>query len=121
MTVQEVIDRVDRVKPNAYTNADKLDWLNEVEGKVQTEIFLLHPDKLSKLKNVSDDLMVPFPYDSLYDFFLQAQIDFYNNEYDKYANTYEMFNVKWREFEMWRSTHYPTRGNVEFGETKVME
>lgn len=121
MTVQEVIDRVDRVKPNAFSDEDKLLWLSEIEGKVQTEIFLKRIDDVVQIGSVDDELMVPFPYDSLYDFYLQAMIDFHNGEYDRYANTADMYNQKWNEFEMWYTTHYPTRGEVVFGETKVSE
>lgn len=119
MTVQEIIDRVDRVKSNAYTNDDKLMWLNEVEGRVQTEIFLLRIDEVKQIGSVMDELLVPFPYDMLYDFYLQAMVDFHNREYNEYANTSELFNQKWNDFELWYTTHYPTRGKIEFGETRI--
>ena len=41
MTIKELFDYVDEIKPNAFSNATKTVWLNECEGKVQTEIFLL--------------------------------------------------------------------------------
>lgn len=121
MKVQTIIDRLDRVKPNAYTDEDKLAWLNEVEGKVQTEIHLISIADVKQLDSLDDELTVPFPYDVLYDFFMQAMVDFYNGEYDRYANTYEMFNEKWGDYAAWHSIHYPTRGSIEFGETKVGE
>jgi len=40
MTIQECFDYVDEIKPNAFSNETKTVWLNEVEGMVQTEIFL---------------------------------------------------------------------------------
>jgi len=40
MTIKQVLDYVDEIKPNAFSNATKTLWLNEVEGLVQTEIFL---------------------------------------------------------------------------------
>lgn len=119
MIVQEVIDRVDRIKPNGFTNDDKVAWLDEVEGRVQTEFLLLPPEKVERLKTVGDKLLVPFPYDALYVAYLMAMIDFANGEYDRYDATYEMFNAKWKEFAMWRTTHYPTKGNVTFGVTEV--
>lgn len=121
MTAQEVIDHVDSVKPNAFTSTDKLVWLNEIEGRVQTEVFLRKPDELIPLKSVTDELMVPYPYSSLYSFYLQAMVDFHNNEYDRYDNTYAAFNKKWVEFMKWRSAHYPTFGKIEFGEMRVEE
>lgn len=40
MTLKELFDYVDEIKPNAFSNETKTIWLNEVEGMVQTEIFL---------------------------------------------------------------------------------
>lgn len=119
MTVQEVVDRVDSVKPNDYKNQDKVAWLNELEGRVQTEIYLNRIEEVKPLETVGDTLCVPFPYDAMYVYYLQAMIDFQNNEYDRYENTYEVFNKKWKEYEKWYSTHYPTRGRVAFGVTEV--
>lgn len=41
MTIQELFDYIDEIKPNSYSDAVKLIWLNEIEGKVQSEIMLL--------------------------------------------------------------------------------
>ena len=43
MTVAQVIQAVDAVKPNAFSNEEKTRWLNEVEGMVQTEVLLFAP------------------------------------------------------------------------------
>ena len=43
MTVQEVIDFTDRVKPNDFTEEDKTKWISNVEGMVQAQIFLQAP------------------------------------------------------------------------------
>ena len=40
MTIKELFDYVDEVKPNAYSNKVKTVWLNQAEGKVMTEVFL---------------------------------------------------------------------------------
>ncbi|MGM9567973.1 MAG: hypothetical protein ACI3W6_07335 [Clostridia bacterium] len=40
MTIKELMDFVDRVKPNAFSSAEKTVWLNEVEGLVQTDVLL---------------------------------------------------------------------------------
>ena len=119
MKVQEAIDMADSVKPNGYGNADKVAWLAELEGKIQTEIFLLPLEKLERPESVTDELIVPFPYDSIYNFWLQAMIDFHNGEYDKYDNTFAMFNEKWKDYEKWRTINYPTVGSLRRGETRV--
>ena len=42
MNIQTLFDYVDEIKPNAFSDDTKLVWLNEVEGQVQTEVFLLN-------------------------------------------------------------------------------
>lgn len=45
MRITDVIGYVDRIKPNAFTDADKCRWLSEIEGLIWTEIFLLAPQE----------------------------------------------------------------------------
>lgn len=40
MKIGEVLDFVDKIKPNAFGEGEKILWLNEVEGIVQTEVLL---------------------------------------------------------------------------------
>ena len=61
MTIQQLFDYVDEVKPNTYTNAVKTVWLNEVEGKVQTEVFLLN-DKDCFAYNYSATVTTPITF-----------------------------------------------------------
>lgn len=46
MTLKEIIAFVDDIKPNAFSNRQKTVWLNEVEGLVQTDVFLLAPSSV---------------------------------------------------------------------------
>lgn len=39
MTLREILDHVDRVKPNAFSDEDKVLWLNELEYAVQTDVL----------------------------------------------------------------------------------
>ena len=43
MKLTDVIAYCDRIKPNAFSDADKAAWVSEAEGLVYTEIFLLDP------------------------------------------------------------------------------
>lgn len=40
MKIGEVLDFVDKIKPNAFEESEKIIWLNEVEGIIQTEVLL---------------------------------------------------------------------------------
>ena len=41
MTLKELIEYVDEIKPNAFSNTTKTMWVNELDGKIQTEVWLL--------------------------------------------------------------------------------
>lgn len=189
MTIKECFDYVDEIKPNAFSNTTKTVWLNEVEGMVQTEIFLLSetecfnyhysaqettaitfPDNktigiadktvLRKFRpggkivdfnpggiyaanaaasltiqgvnadglvfvegtfSVTGDtpvsttltfdgsdceLLAEPPHCKIYPEYIIARIDYANGEYDKYANTMQMFNAFWGEFSRWFARMY---------------
>ena len=45
MTIDEAIERCDRMKPNAYSRADKIRWLSELDGRVMRDIVQTHEGK----------------------------------------------------------------------------
>lgn len=101
MTVQDCIDYVDSIEPNAYTDAQKTGWLNEAEGKVYTQLFLVQPMEFTPLTDGDQILTLPAPYDRMYSRYLQAMIHYANGEYDRYANSMALFNEVWAEANRW--------------------
>ncbi len=122
MKIEEVMEFTDRVKPNAYTEEQKLQWLNDCEGMVQTQVFLFAPVEIVRYALPADkntELLVEKPHDKLYLSYLYAMIDFANGEYNKYQNSMQMFNTEFSEFMRWFAGAYrPADTNVE-GENGV--
>ena len=116
-TVSSVITRVDDIKPNAFSNETKTQWLNEVEGMVQTEVFLWASEQIityDYATNADTELLVQPPHDKLYWAYLTAMIDFANGEYNKYQNSMEMYNEYYRNFVRWfANTYKPAQGYWE--------
>ena len=109
MTVQEAITYVDTDKPNAFNNDVKVRWLNEVEGMVQTQVLLLCTEAIITYtyeQNANTTMLVRPPHDKLYTAYLEARIDFANGEYEKYQNTYQLFNSFFKEFMRWYAMNY---------------
>lgn len=108
MKVKEVIDIVDRVKPNEFEFADKVRWLNEAEGMVQTDVFLFASEEIITYgeEDGERELLVAPPHDKLYEAYLKAKIDFEHGEYRKYQNTQAMFNQCMTEFTRWFADNY---------------
>lgn len=118
MTLDQLIAKVDEVKPNAFSNDRKTDWVNEVEGMVQTQAFLFAPEEFIAYSYDVDkdrELLVAPPHDKLYAPYLEAKIDYANGEYEKYNNSMQMFNSFWGEFLRWFALVYrpaDTHGEV---------
>lgn len=102
MTVQECIEYMDSIEPNAYTDTQKAGWLSECEGKVYTSLFLVQPYEFTPITAAdARTLALPAPYDRMYPRYLQAMIHYANGEYDRYANSMAVFNEVWAEANRW--------------------
>ena len=118
MTLSDVISSVDEIKPNAFSNEMKTKWINEVEGMVQTQVFLMVPMGLVQYTYDRDKdsiLLVDPPHDKLYPAYLEAKIDYANGEYNKYQNTMQMFNSFFSEFMRWYADNWRPADACEEG------
>lgn len=122
MTVKEAIALVDRLKPNRFSEEDKIKWLSEIDGLIVRELVETHEN--SPLEGVfegynksdkSTDLIAPYPYDTLYRWYLESQIDLGNMEIDKYNNSKTMFNNAYLTYtDYYNRTHMPKRRTQGF-------
>ena len=110
ITLGKLIDEVKALKPEcAFTDEQLTAWVNDIEGKVQTEVMLLSVDDLVYYDCETcneHDLLVAFPHYKLYKSYLFAMIDFANGEYEKYQNSMQMFNADWCDFVKWFARSY---------------
>lgn len=109
MTVQELIEFTDRVKPNDFSEEDKVNWITQCEGIVQSQVMLMAPVEFITYTwpdSKDYELLVNPPFDKLYRTYMQAMIDYHNGEYGNYQNTMTMFNSDLSEFSRWFSTVY---------------
>lgn len=106
MTISEVITRVNDIEPNQYDNADKMEWLNRLEGQIFDELILTHehePDiTFKKHTSESEELFVPFPYGGeVYEYYLKAMIAEANHETVKYNIAMALFNAAYGRYSSW--------------------
>lgn len=114
-TFAEIIDRVDLNKPNAFEPEEKLRWLTELDGKIAVEVLMLNMDLVKKLprgeKAMQCEPLVSYPYEDLYDRWLEAKIDYHNDEIGKYQNAMEAYNAAYNGFVNWFLNSYdPVQG-----------
>ena len=119
MTLMEAINRVDSIKPNRYTQAEKIKWLSTLDGIVKAEIIDTHEGSeevtftgYESTAALSKKMLVPAPYDEMYIRWLEAQIDYANGEYGKYNNSITMYNAAYSAYEKYYNRiHKPISKN----------
>lgn len=122
MTIMEALHRVDTLKPNGYSNPEKIKWLSILDGIVKTEVIDRHEggeavtfDEYEDDAALTTVLLVPAPYDEIYIHWLEARIDYTNGEYDKYENSMEMYNTAYTAYaNHYNRTHMPIGKKFKF-------
>lgn len=115
MTIMEALHRIDMLKPNSYSNPEKIKWLSILDGIIKTEIIDTHEggegvefDGYDETVELTKELLVPAPYDDIYIHWLQTHIDYTNGEYGKYNNSMAMYNTSYVAYENhYNRTHMP--------------
>lgn len=122
MTIIEAINKIDSLKPNNYSQEEKVGWLSTIDGRIKAEIIDTHEDGDGGVFNgydsgtsLSTELLVTAPYDELYIRWLESQIDYANGEYGKYNNVKSMFNTAYSDFERhYNRTHMPKGNKLKY-------
>lgn len=125
MTVMEALNRVDALKPNNYTNSEKIQWLSTLDGLIKTKIIDTHEgdhrhrhrpgngesisfEAYDEYNDLTKEMLVPAPYDEIYILWLVAKIDLSNGEYTKYNNSATAYNNVYNDFaKFYNRTHMP--------------
>ena len=97
MKIREVIDRVDVQRPNAFDEQEKIRWLSELEGRLALNVYDLSQEEMHRFRyrcpgDLDTELLVAFPYDEIYYYWLCARIDAENGEANRYHNSVELYN-----------------------------
>ena len=104
MTIAQVLQRVDDLKPNQLSAEQKIEWLSQLDRKYFEEIIKTHekdqgtPDSFAGYENETDQntmLLIQDPYSEVYQWYLYMQIDLANQEMDKYNNSLALYETAW--------------------------
>ena len=111
MKANKVIEIVDGLVPNTYSEEDKLRWINELEGMAQR--LVIQADEIKQLSYPDDmdtELLIPAPFDDVYALFVEAKIHYHNQEYARYNNTALMFEAQYNEYKKDYIRHHRAKG-----------
>lgn len=122
MTLIEAINRVDALKPNVYTQEEKIAWLSTLDGMVMKGVIDKHEGGEDIVFNgytvdtpLDTELIVQAPYDEIYVCWLESKIDYANSEYAKYNNSIIRYNDFYSGFASeYNRTHMPKGSAVKY-------
>lgn len=122
MTIIDAIYRIDIIKPNSYSQSEKIKWLSTLDGTVKREIIDTHEGGEGIVFNgydenteLSTELLIPAPYDDIYLRWLESQIDYANGEYGKFNNSIAMYNTAYVALtNYYNRTHMPISKQSRF-------
>lgn len=114
MKIIDAINGIDSLKHNTYTQSDKVKWLSRLDAMVKNHIIDTHEGEEVTFNGYDDttdlqtELLVPEPYAEMYLRWMEAQVDYYNGEYEKYNNAIDMFNTAYQGYKnYYNRTHMP--------------
>ena len=118
MTINEAITITDAMKPNMYTDEDKIRWLSDLDMAIKTEIIDTHEggEDTAQFSGYTEDtdqsteLLVKPPYDEIYLRHLEARIDYSNAEYSKYNNSITAYNAVYSAYERYYNRTHMAKG-----------
>lgn len=117
MTIIEAINQIDILKPNTYSQEDKIKWLSTLDGIIKREIIDTHEgadkivfDGYNEDTPIDTVLLVTAPYDDIYIKWLEVQIDYANADYGKYANSMIMYNNSYAAYSNFYNRNFMPKG-----------
>lgn len=122
MTIMDALYRIDELKPNSYSQPEKIKWLSSLDGVIKSEIIDTHEGGEDiAFSGYGEDaalttvLLVPAPYDDIYLRWLEAQIDYNNGELNKYNNSSVAYNDAYELYQKhYNRTHMPKGKKFKF-------
>lgn len=114
MTIIEAITKVNKLKPNTIDDGIKVEWLSKIDSLIFTDTIKAHRKNAttSILPNLPNEfvpydenedceLIVPYTYEDLYLYWLEAQINYWQDDIDAYNKAMTRFNEMFSAFSNW--------------------
>lgn len=108
MTAKKAIELADELRPNSISEKQKFDWLYELDGKLAE---FMGKELPTNPYPEDGTLLMEYPYDNIYELYLIAMYDIYNQDSDLYQVDMAMFNNALDEAKSaWIRKHNPSKG-----------
>lgn len=120
MTLRECIDKLDSLKPNQYSEEEKVRWLAFLEANIYNDLILTHDfgEVIEYTPYTVDDLdkelIAQFPYDEVYLSFLKMKVDEENQETTRYNNSAMLYNSHLDNYAKYVNKNYKHKSRPPF-------
>ena len=115
MKLSEAMARADTLRLNTVSEEQKARWIWELEGQLGEMASIL--PRPCPWPEEDPLLLLTGPYEEVYQLYMAAKIDYYNQEMGLYANDRAVYESLLSEAKAWwRRGHRPEKG----GNWKVM-
>lgn len=102
MKIKEAIAFARKLSGNAIDDDTLCRWLSELDGRLMLDFYKGSEWMSYSVPQDEDhDLLVPFPWDEMYVHYLEAMVYYSNGEFERYRNSYEMYNKKELDYRQW--------------------
>ena len=122
MTIIEAITSADNLKHNAFALDIKISWLSKLDWMIKKHIIDTHEGAsgvtyagYTPETPLETELLAPAPYDEMYRWWLEAQMDLVNREIDNYNVSIIRFTEEYESFaSYYNRTHMPIGSGKRF-------
>ena len=121
MKICEAIANINSLKPNTYSDKQKIYWLSQLEAMVKVQVIDTHEggdripfDGFTEDTDTQTQLFMPAPFDMAYIYWLEAQIHYANEDIDMYNSAIMMFNASFSEYKADYKRNHATKGTGRF-------
>lgn len=105
MKIGEAMEKARELMPSGVSDEQLLKWLSTLDGQIKTEIIDTHAGGsgvhfvgYGEGTNTQQELLVPWPYDNVYEHYLTAQMLFANGEIDEYNVAAARYNESYAAY-----------------------
>lgn len=121
MKICEAISQINSLKPNTYSDKQKIYWLSQVESMIKRLVIDAHEggEQISFAGFTEDtstetELFMPEPFSMGYVYWLEAQIHYANEDIDMYNSAILMFNASFSEYKADYKRNHVSKGTGRF-------
>lgn len=118
MTVENIIQSADKIRPNLINNSNKLEWLYAIEKRIADHMSRYGETDVKAGEITSDStLLLPKEYKDVYAYYIVCMVDLANQDIAMYNNSCAYFNDMFTSWQKkWRRENIPQKSPTKRGD-----